>query len=118
RSRSVAPPKRSPPLRPRSGCGRANGDRLDDRFSGPLLGLGTSGAVSRRMAMTDAQTVIYPPPRSGLPYLVVTVLEGTVSAVPAASELEARSMATKRVLRSRRAEVPEQRRTVAKPARH
>ena len=51
--------------------------------------------------MTDAQTVIYPPPRRGLPHLVVTISEQTVVAHVAASELEARAMATKDAIRKR-----------------
>ena len=51
--------------------------------------------------MTDAQTVIYPPPRRGLPHLVVTISEETVVAHAAASKLEARAMATKDAMRQR-----------------
>jgi hypothetical protein len=45
--------------------------------------------------MTDSQTVIYPPPRRGLPHLVVTISKETVVAHAAASKLEARALATK-----------------------
>ena len=51
--------------------------------------------------MTDAQTVIYPPPRRGLPHLVVTISEQAVVAQVAASKLEARAMATKDAIRKR-----------------
>ncbi len=53
--------------------------------------------------MTDSQTVIYPPPRRGLPHLVVTISEDAVTAHPASSELEARAMASKHAIRARRA---------------
>jgi hypothetical protein len=51
--------------------------------------------------MTDSQTVIYPPPRRGLPHLVVTISEGSVVARPAGSKLEAREMASKDAVRRR-----------------
>ena len=51
--------------------------------------------------MTDSQTVIYPPPRRGLPHLVVTISEEAVTAQAAPSKLEARAMATKSALRKR-----------------
>ena len=53
--------------------------------------------------MTDSQTVIYPPPRRGLPHLVVTISEEAVTAHPAASKLEARAMASRNALRRRHA---------------
>jgi hypothetical protein len=50
--------------------------------------------------MADLQTVIYPPPRRGLPHLVVTISDGAVTADAALSKLEARTMAVKRALRA------------------
>ena len=41
--------------------------------------------------MTDATSTIYPPPRPGLPYLVVTFAEGAVVAQPAETRVEARA---------------------------
>jgi hypothetical protein len=51
--------------------------------------------------MTDSQTVIYPPPRRGLPHLVVTISDNAVVAHAAATKLEARAMASKDALRKR-----------------
>jgi hypothetical protein len=45
--------------------------------------------------MTEPMNVIYPPPRSGLPYLVVTIAEKHVEIIPARTPTEARSLAVK-----------------------
>jgi hypothetical protein len=47
--------------------------------------------------MTATTSTIYPPPRPGLPYLVVTFTDsGDVEASPAANRVEARTTALRR----------------------
>jgi hypothetical protein len=45
------------------------------------------------MAKPKSRTAIYHPPKPGMPYLVVTVTPDGVSALPAPSKDEARTMA-------------------------
>ena len=45
--------------------------------------------------MPESVHTIYPPPRSGLPYLVVTFSGEKVLAVPARTSTEARSLAAR-----------------------
>ena len=42
--------------------------------------------------MPDVETVIYEPPRAGLPYLVVTLEPDGLSVLPANSRTEARTL--------------------------
>jgi hypothetical protein len=44
---------------------------------------------------------IYPPPRDGLPFLVVTITKDGVYAFPAKSRIEARVMAAERSIRAK-----------------
>ena len=46
--------------------------------------------------MAQAETVIYEPPHSGLPYLVVTITPNGVTAIPIKSNTEARVMISQR----------------------
>jgi hypothetical protein len=46
--------------------------------------------------MAQAETVIYEPPHSGLPYLVVTITPNGVTAIPVKSNTEARVMISQR----------------------
>jgi len=46
--------------------------------------------------MAQAETVIYEPPHSGLPYLVVTLTPKGVTAIPVKSNTEARVMISER----------------------
>ena len=54
--------------------------------------------------MTEATSTIYPPPRPGLPYLVVTFAEGAVVAQPAETRVEARATAARRNIGVERAD--------------
>ena len=43
--------------------------------------------------MTEAINVIYPPPRGGLRYLIVTLVGQDAEIIPARNQMEARSLA-------------------------
>ena len=45
--------------------------------------------------MTEPVNIIYPPPRTGLPYLVVTLAENGVEIVATRTPTEARALAVK-----------------------
>ena len=53
----------------------------------------------------QTETVIYEPPKAGLPYLVVTVSTDGVNVVAAKSRTEARTMVSERVVARRRRKV-------------
>lgn len=51
--------------------------------------------------MTDSDGAIYPPPKEGLPFLVVTFADGAVKTQAAATRAEARVLLASRIRRVR-----------------
>jgi hypothetical protein len=53
--------------------------------------------------MDESEGAIYPPPKDGLPFLVVTFADGSIKAQPTTTRSEARMLLARR---TRRSEVP------------
>ena len=51
--------------------------------------------------MSDSDGAIYPPPKEGLPFLVVTFADGAVKTQAAATRAEARVLLASRIRRAR-----------------